>query len=1247
MPSPNTNPSPGPPAASNLTAEDVIGMFRDQARLRVCDDQDDIEREYDAQCHKYQDQSNTGTPRDRDRADRWFSEMTLLRDAKRRAEVIKIVYRHFQALADTALSAAVATGNNRVNGPVLENLRRLLHDSCYVDDELARRFLDDYVRERGLELEGPIVKAKLASQFVAQAGIGQIELRWALPADSCDAVCIDRDPKPARKGKRKADEVVYQGTGTAFTDRDVAPGLRYTYRAYSVYMKERSTGYAEASALCLAESEAQGEWRDGAVEIIAVPPATNTEVIVFRRAGGAPEVEHGRYGLIPKAGTEQIPLGPDHTLRDTQVAEGITYHYKFFTVFAPDLISQGVALQPIKVPKAPPAVPELRRSYQHDAGQNVVVLEWQPVRADGPVTYAVVRREGSAAPGHVKDGTLLDTVGQTRYLDHSVTAGRRYTYAVFTQVGDNYSRSGAAAAFIDIVAEVTNLTAEAGAGTVQLSWRSPANVSRIVIRRSLNPPHNHADGALVPWDGGTNAKDTKLHNGRLYHYLVCCAYLPDGTTEVYSQGVRVSAVPEELPTLATDFSVRQRGREVLCIWSPSAHGQVVILRSPTHHGLTVGHRLPAAELDRLGERIVTTEAAQAEDTAPDQTKRYYSIFTVAGHRAVAGEVRSCVVVPDITGLRVTKTSTGCTLEWDWPNECRAAVVVRRLGAAPVGPNDPQAVIATCSRAEYDAKGGKFVDHIQQAQGEFHYAVYGKIGNPPTDFFSPGTGGECRAVLVHQETMTMRYRLSAAGGKSPGGNGLTISWQIENPRPGFAGFVWVANQANVPTSPVDGVEILRWEPDAGVIAGNHTAVANLNPVRERRWARFFCKAMAINPAQRQAVLIVHPNVCDPIAAGPTPSSAQPVPPIVYDPRVPRTVICPQCFKEFPPGEMLFASYSGGNPVRAKYTFWDRIRGRPVRPPRSERGEIYARKLCPKLHDLPSTAATGPSHVIGIIGAKRSGKTHYIASLIERLKSVGTDFGAALMALGGTEKRYLEEFHNPLFVNHLELELTVGAPPPLIYDLTLDGRPWGQTQNRAVTLALYDTAGENLQKPERVREMVKYLRVASGVIFLIDPLQSSHVRDAIPPTVRKPEFDPEAEADAIIGRVLTELQQGKVLEANAPLTIPIAVVLTKCDLLTDAGLLEANRLWSSDMRHIGFFNREAHADMSGMFGECMQRWSPAAYANVNRRFLRHAFFGASATGCAADQKTGRYRYVSPWRVEDPLLWMLAELGVIPSQ
>src|SRR5207302_1002352 len=86
---------------------------------------------------------------------------------------------------------------------------------------------------------------------------------------------------------------------------------------------------------------------------------------------------------------------------------------------------------------------------------------------------------------------------------------------------------------------------------------------------------------------------------------------------------------------------------------------------------------------------------------------------------------------------------------------------------------------------------------------------------------------------------------------------------------------------------------------GANPAGRDAVIDLAPVRERRWSRFFCKAVAVDPAQRHMTLFVHPNTCAPITdAGEIEKVAAVVPSRRYDGTVPRAVVCPSCFEEFP-------------------------------------------------------------------------------------------------------------------------------------------------------------------------------------------------------------------------------------------------------------------------------------------------------------------------------------------------------------
>src|SRR5258707_5553219 len=75
------------------------------------------------------------------------------------------------------------------------------------------------------------------------------------------------------------------------------------------------------------------------------------------------------------------------------------------------------------------------------------------------------------------------------------------------------------------------------------------------------------------------------------------------------------------------------------------------------------------------------------------------------------------------------------------------------------------------------------------------------------------------------------------------------------------------------------------------------------------------------------------------------------------------------------------------------------------------------LCPNCHfELPYDIGQIEQKIIAIIGARYSGKSHYIASLINRLERVvAPSFQMNLQMVGNeTEERWTRDFYTPLFV-----------------------------------------------------------------------------------------------------------------------------------------------------------------------------------------------------------------------------------------
>lgn len=359
--------------------------------------------------------------------------------------------------------------------------------------------------------------------------------------------------------------------------------------------------------------------------------------------------------------------------------------------------------------------------------------------------------------------------------------------------------------------------------------------------------------------------------------------------------------------------------------------------------------------------------------------------------------------------------------------------------------------------------------------------------------------------------------------------------------------------------------------------------------------------------------------------------------------PGTVICPypECLAEFHPREILFRDQMGDlHPAR-----WSAFKG--LQPPKGVSGTLQ--KVCPNENcrrDLPPTAGVYDSMMLGLVGARASGKSHYVAALVEELSArVGARFNSSLMALDWeTQQRYDNEFYRRLYLNSQEIPPSSQDDPPLLYELRM--APTGSRGRwRGVTLALYDRAGEAFERMNDIAEKSPYLERVRGLVLFVDPLQVPRVREIVGNSAKlPPDDDLSGRPSNIVANVVSVVRSRGLLNDQRPFQTPVAVTFTKCDVLQNAGLIRRDSQWHDRNRyHDGSYDRQLHEDISGVFGSLMQEWAPAAHQSIAVNFADYAFFGVSATGCASDDQ-GNYPHVSPWRVEEPVLWLLWKLGII---
>lgn len=399
----------------------------------------------------------------------------------------------------------------------------------------------------------------------------------------------------------------------------------------------------------------------------------------------------------------------------------------------------------------------------------------------------------------------------------------------------------------------------------------------------------------------------------------------------------------------------------------------------------------------------------------------------------------------------------------------------------------------------------------------------------------------------------------------------------------------------------------------------------------------------------------------------------------------SVLCPYCFERFAADDIPFRCTgsddtlcppTGDDPLRI---YHQQIAARIMKPafqPKSQglRGWLGSQltaqcptchhrsriRLCPRCHNnLPEGYGKRRSRVLALVGAKGAGKSVYIGALLQSLKNgaLSHSFGTSLRPLDEHTIRSQRDILDRLMKEELALNATlVGSTrSPMVFELTRQRRYHGVLAPFArwiewffpqpsVTLVFFDTAGETLDNIELASVEARYISRSDGLIFLLDPLQMENIRvrlrqegkDGLPVA----HTDPSEITDRVIW-LFEEMEQMKRNRVGAT----VAVTISKIDEIRH--LFEPGSPVTYAANHDGYFDQ---SDAERMH-ECVQSQLRTQLGNdlpnrLNSKFHHYNFFAISSLG-AAPEGTRLTKGMVPFRVEDPLLYILSRWGFIPRK
>lgn len=306
-----------------------------------------------------------------------------------------------------------------------------------------------------------------------------------------------------------------------------------------------------------------------------------------------------------------------------------------------------------------------------------------------------------------------------------------------------------------------------------------------------------------------------------------------------------------------------------------------------------------------------------------------------------------------------------------------------------------------------------------------------------------------------------------------------------------------------------------------------------------------------------------------------------------------------------------------------------------------------RFCPnrkdKMWEIPERACEN-TFSIALIGAKESGKSNYIAVLVNEIKKkMSRSMDCSLIFCNQqTNDDYYNTYYKPLFENATTVKGTDASveSAPLIYSIDFfQSKKNSYKIKDSITLSLYDTAGENLDSEDKMLCNNQYISNANGIIVLLDPLQIPSVRKQLEGKVNLPAQN--SDLTKILNLVVNVIKSRKKMKDKDIINIPIALTFTKLDVLAKYDIIPNESTLRLQSEHLdkGVFVKSDFENTDLEIRALLENFLADSVMPLLKQFAKHAFFGVSSLG--EDPKNGvtLSGEPNPNRVLDPLLWLLS--------
>lgn len=307
-------------------------------------------------------------------------------------------------------------------------------------------------------------------------------------------------------------------------------------------------------------------------------------------------------------------------------------------------------------------------------------------------------------------------------------------------------------------------------------------------------------------------------------------------------------------------------------------------------------------------------------------------------------------------------------------------------------------------------------------------------------------------------------------------------------------------------------------------------------------------------------------------------------------------------------------------------------------------------------------------LAVIGDADSGKTCFMSSLLYSLKYTFPRFfpGDLANADERSARFYSECYHNPVYNEKrlpTEKHGILGDTIPICFYIRIKDPKTSKVRGVA-TLNYSSTNSELILKSEEQKKSLlpeiahfseDQIKNSDAILLVVDPLTIPYVREKVLARAQKlGELDsvlrccPEKQRSANdILKLMSEMIDPDIATDKKRIDKYLAVVFTKLDILERYYTpMSGSNTLVRESRHLEThsYNLPEHKRTSEAVIDLLVKYMGAETVDYLRRFKNYGFFAVSGLGKAPDANGNLPDGVASRRVLDPLLWVLAEKGLI---